>query len=145
MVRKNTVRTDKNFTELNLIKMEKSTEKAMRFNENKPKWSLVDFDSLEDMVKVLEFGAKKYSADNWKNGLNTDEVVESLLRHIFKYLSGEDLDEESRLPHTGHILCNAMFLSYMNKYKKEFDTRRPDKNKICCGEWNEFGECKCKK
>lgn len=34
-------------------------EKAMRFNDGKLQWSLVHFDSLKPMVKVLEFGAKK--------------------------------------------------------------------------------------
>lgn len=37
---------------------------ADRFNSGKLKWSLVDFDSLAGMVKVLEFGAKKYDAHN---------------------------------------------------------------------------------
>ena len=31
------------------------TEKALRYNEGKPQWSLIDFDSLEPMVRVLEY------------------------------------------------------------------------------------------
>lgn len=96
---------------------------ADRFNTDKLKWSLVDFKSLEDMVRVLEFGAKKYDTDNWKKGLPTKEIVESMLRHIYAYLDGEDLDPESGLPHIGHIQCNALFLSYMSKNKPEFDNR----------------------
>ena len=103
---------------------------ALRYNSGKLRWSLVEFDSLEDMVKVLEFGAKKYSDDNWKKGLMTDEIAESLMRHLFAYLRGEDLDPESGLPHTGHIMCNAMFLSYMYKFSPKFDGRRIDKNKL---------------
>jgi hypothetical protein len=116
---------------------------ALRYNSGKLQWSLVDFDALEDMVKVLEFGAKKYSEDNWKKGLKTNEIAESMMRHLFAYLRGEDIDPESGLPHTGHIMCNAMFLSYMQKFAPKFDSRRQDKNKICCGKWNEFGECAC--
>lgn len=41
-------------------------EKADRFNEGKPKWSLIPFSALEPMVRVLEFGANKYSPNNWK-------------------------------------------------------------------------------
>jgi hypothetical protein len=37
---------------------------ALRFNKGKAHWSLVDFKSLEPMVEVLEFGAKKYSLTN---------------------------------------------------------------------------------
>jgi hypothetical protein len=102
--------------------------KAMRFNEKKLKWSLVDFKSLEDMVRVLEFGAKKYEPENWKKGLYTREIIESMIRHLTEFLNGEDNDIESNLPHTGHILCNAMFLSYMMREKPEFDNRfkKPD-------------------
>jgi len=35
--------------------------KALRFNEGKTKWSLVDFNSLKPMVDVLVFGANKYT------------------------------------------------------------------------------------
>lgn len=98
-------------------------EKAERHNTGKLRWSLVDFDSLEDMIKVLEFGANKYSDNNWKKGLKTTEICDSLLRHLTAYLKGEDKDQESGLEHTGHILCNAMFLAYMMKNKPEFDSR----------------------
>ena len=43
-------------------------ETGTRYNTGKIQWSLVDFDSLEPMVRVLEFGAKKYDAHNWKKG-----------------------------------------------------------------------------
>lgn len=98
-------------------------EKADRFNEGKIKWSLVDFESLEGMVRVLEYGATKYSPHNWKKGLQVTEVAESLLRHTFALLAGEDNDGESGLPHTGHIQCNAMFLAFMLEKKPEFDDR----------------------
>lgn len=120
-------------------------EKGLRYNNGKIRWSLVDFDALEDMVKVLEFGASKYNDHNWKKGLNTTEVCESLMRHLTAYLRGEDKDPESGLSHIGHIQCNAMFLSYMDKYKKDFDSRYKDNNKLCCGDWDEMGNCKCKK
>jgi len=91
------------------------SKEAMRFNGGKTRWGLVDFDSIEDIAKVLEFGAQKYDDHNWKKGLKSDEVVESLLRHIFAYLRGEDIDPESGLPHVGHMGCNVMFLSYTSK------------------------------
>lgn len=97
---------------------------ANRFNNGKLKWSLVDFESLESMVKVLEFGAKKYDTDNWKKGLYTTQICESLLRHLFAFMKGEDKDPESGLSHIGHIQSNAMFLDFMVKNKKEkFDNR----------------------
>lgn len=98
---------------------DKIEEKAMRFNEGKLQWSLIDFKSLEDMVKVLEFGAKKYERDNWKKSMNVHEIIEAMLRHTFSLLRGELIDKESGLPHIGHIQCNAMFIAYHLKNKKK--------------------------
>jgi len=98
-----------------------------RFNEGKLKWSMVDFKSLEPMVRVLEFGAKKYSVDNWKKGLDPKEVLESLLRHAFAISDGEEFDPESGLSHIGHIQCNAMFLEFMSK-KHEWKTEAVTKH-----------------
>ena len=99
-------------------------EQALRYNEGKLRWSLVDFKALEPMVEVLEMGAKKYSDNNWKKGLPTTEICESLLRHLYAYMRGEDCDKESGLSHVSHIQCNAMFLQHMMQNKKEeFDNR----------------------
>lgn len=105
-------------------------DRGLRYNEGKPKWSLVDFDALEPMVRVLEYGAEKYSPDNWKGGMPITEIMESLMRHYVAYMRGEDNDPESGLPHIGHILCNAMFVSYMMLFKPDFDDRLRDCNKL---------------
>jgi len=101
-----------------------------RHNNGKPKWTLVDFDALEGMVKVLEQGVDEYGKFNWKEGLKTDEICESLLRHVFAYLRGEDIDPKSKLPVWDHILCNSLFLAYMMKFRPDCDTRHIDKNKL---------------
>lgn len=112
---------------------ENTSPKGLRYNANKTKWSLVDFPSLVPMVKVLEYGADKYTIkdelgkivatgrDNWKKGMVTSEVAESLLRHTFALLQGEINDPESGLPHVGHIMCNAMFLQYNMEHYPELN------------------------
>jgi len=104
-------------------------EKAERHNKEKLKWSLVDSDALVPMVQVLEFGANKYAPDNWKKGLPTLEICESLIRHLYAYMNGEDNDTESGLPHVGHIMANSMFLSYHHQFLASMDNRRTDANK----------------
>jgi len=99
-----------------------------RFNNNKLKWSLVSWKALEPLVQVLMFGAEKYDDHNWKKGLKYTETCESLQRHLNSFLEGEDNDKESKLSHVGHILCNAMFLSYMTLFRKDLDDRYIDKN-----------------
>ena len=80
------------------------------------------------MVHVLMFGTIKYSANNWKQGLKYTEILESMQRHMNAFIEGEDDDPDSKLNHVGHILCNAMFLSYMFLFKKDMDDRHVDKN-----------------
>ena len=94
-----------------------------RYNNGKPKWSLVPQSSLIPMVQVLEFGAKKYGAYNWAKGLSIRETCESLKRHLDAFMEGEDIDSDSGLSHIGHIQCNALFLSWMMENRKDLDDR----------------------
>ena len=106
----------------------KENDIGSRFNEGKLKWSLVSWSALAPMVRVLMFGAEKYDNHNWKKGLKYTEICESLQRHLNSFLEGEDDDKESKISHIGHILCNAMFLSYMSLFRKDLDDRYIDKN-----------------
>ena len=99
--------------------------KADRYNNGKTQWGLVDFKSIKPMVDVLEFGALKYSPNNWKKGLDTTEICESIMRHLTALMDGEDNDPESGLPHMGHIQCNTMFYNYMVR-NKEIKKKKDD-------------------
>lgn len=103
-------------------------EEGNRYNEGKLKWNLVSYKALEPMVRVLMFGAQKYSSWNWSKGLKYTEICDSLQRHLNAFLQGENDDPESKLHHVGHILCNGMFLSYMFLFRKDMDDRYKDKN-----------------
>jgi hypothetical protein len=96
---------------------------GIRNNQGKPQWSQVHFPSLEPMVRVLEHGAEKVGKDNWRKGLLVLEICESMLRHTFALMDGEDNDKESGLPHVGHIQSNAMFLGYMLQNRPDMDNR----------------------
>jgi hypothetical protein len=98
-------------------------EQALRYNQGKLQWSLVDFKSLEGLVNVLEYGANKYAPNNWKKGMPVTQVSESLMRHLFAYLQGEDVDPESGCRHLSHVMCNVMFLEYIMREKPHHDDR----------------------
>lgn len=87
-------------------------QNALRYNEWKPQWHLVHLQSLEPMIRVLEFGAKKYAPDNWKKPMDKKQILNSMMRHLAKLMDWEELDQESNLEHIGHIMCNALFYSY---------------------------------
>lgn len=96
-----------------------SQETALRYNEGKPKWSLVHFESLVPMIRVLEFGVTKYAPFNWQKPMNKIEILESMQRHLASLFDGETHDKESGIDHMGHIMCNAMFYNYHNKKEQD--------------------------
>lgn len=93
------------------------TDRALRYNEWKPQWHLVDFRSLEPMVRVLEYWAVKYEPENRKKPMDKKAILDSLMRHLVRLMADEELDSESWLPHIGHLMANAMFYSYHSKNK----------------------------
>ena len=103
--------------------VEQLKEKALRYNTNKLKWGLVHFKSLIPLVKVLMFGAKKYSPNNWMKEMPLKEIEESAFRHLIAIMDGEIYDQESGELHIGHLMCNAMFWSYQYEKLKENENK----------------------
>lgn len=97
---------------------------GMKYDSEKPQMDLLDPDFLEDVAKVLTFGAKKkYAAHNWRQGINVSRLVAATYRHLGAINRGEDIDPESGLPHTAHLGCCVMFLNWTLKNKPEMDDR----------------------
>lgn len=68
---------------------------------------------MEEIGKVLTFGAKKYSPNGWQHLEHAEErYLGAMLRHLSSIQKGESIDPESKLPHINHVACNAMFLTY---------------------------------
>lgn len=95
---------------------------AVKKDQGKTDWSLMPWESVEQINQVLEFGAKKYSAHNWKEGkgFSYTRVLNSLLRHVFSYIRGEDRDPETGLSHLAHAGCNVLFLLYYEIHKDRY-------------------------
>lgn len=105
-------------------KVEEISKKyAVKYDEGKRDWSLLPIESVEEIIKVLEFGQKKYAAWNWANGegFKYTRVFNSLVRHIFAWVRGEDNDPESGLSHLAHAGCNILFLLYYIKHKNKYN------------------------
>ncbi len=96
---------------------------GIKHDQEKPRMDLLDADFLEGVADVLTFGARKYSANNWRGGIHYSRLIASLYRHLGAINRGEDLDPESGLPHIYHIGCNAMFLGNMLEKRKDLDDR----------------------
>ena len=89
------------------------SKKALRFNDGKPELSyMLDAPiAMKGLSEVFAMGAKKYERDNWKNGLDKNEIIDSLIRHLMAFKNGEMVDEESGKCHTHHVHWNALVLA----------------------------------
>lgn len=87
-------------------------EKGLRYNGSKVRLSLVPPEFIFAVAEVLEFGATKYDANNWRK-FDSDQVrgcIDSIMRHLESYRMGQWLDEESGLPHLAHAATNLAFM-----------------------------------
>lgn len=90
--------------------VEQADPRGVKHDGGKPRWSLLPWRVLEEVVDVLEFGARKYAPDNWQKVPDAHRrYVDAALRHVFKWVSGEKLDPESGLPHVAHAVCCLLF------------------------------------
>jgi hypothetical protein len=67
--------------------------------------------AVEEIVKVYTFGAGKYGDNNWQNlpdGYNRYKAA--MFRHLVASENGEQLDNESGLPHLAHMAWNGIAL-----------------------------------
>ena len=88
-----------------------SKQQGVKQSKGKVRWSLLPFKALEHVTNVLNFGATtKYAANNWKNVPNKAPYVDACMRHLTKYIQGEEIDSECQENHLACIICNALFL-----------------------------------
>jgi hypothetical protein len=87
--------------------------KALRYNEGKLDWTLLDFNAITPLVLGMEYGKKKYSRDNWKNKCDDPKQhIQSAFRHLISIANGEEFDQESGVRHSGHVMCNMMMYNF---------------------------------
>lgn len=84
----------------------------------KLRWDLIPIGCVEDLAKVLTYGAVHYKAESWKELEDAENrYYAALMRHLSAYRQGQLTDEESGLSHLAHAMCNVVFLLWFEKHK----------------------------
>lgn len=83
---------------------------GVKYDTGKLQWSLLPLAYLRGVVRVLMFGAAKYSPHNWRQGMPHTQTYNATMRHLDAWMAGEDLDPETGLHHVDHALCELVFL-----------------------------------
>ena len=82
-----------------------------KHDAGKLQWHLLPIQPVQEIIRVLMFGATKYAPDNWQKVPNArDRYYNALLRHITAWYAGEVHDEETGISHLAHAGCCALFL-----------------------------------
>ena len=93
-----------------------SDNSGVKYDNDKPQWSLMPWTALKEVVDVLTYGAKKYAPDNWKKVPNARQrYIDAGFRHFTAYAGGEKNDSETGISHLAHAMCCMLFLLAFDK------------------------------
>ena len=100
-------------------------KEGVKYDDSKTRWDLLPFDAVEEIVKVLMYGANKYDDHNWRKVDNAeDRYFSACIRHLTAHQAGELRDPESGLYHLAHAACCLIFMQWFalekdRKYAEE--------------------------
>ncbi len=96
---------------------------GLRFDEGKERVDLLPADALMELGKVYGAGARKYAARNWERGMPWSQMLGPLLRHLFKWMMGENIDPTDGQRHIAKVAWNAIGLLVYELRKIGLDDR----------------------
>ena len=86
------------------------TTEGIKFDSGKLRMDLVPTEAINALAAILAAGAVKYGEHNWRKGMDWSRVYGAAQRHLLAFWGGDDIDEESGMPHLWHALTNLAFL-----------------------------------
>lgn len=89
--------------------LKEDAARGLKDDSGKLPAELLPYDALLEVVKVLQFGAKKYAPRNWEKGIPVSRVFGACMRHAWALFNGEDNDPETGLSHAAHLACESLF------------------------------------
>jgi len=93
--------------------IEPIAEEGIKYDNEKLDWSLLPYEQVEEVVKVLHLGAKKYAPDNWKYVQPYKlRYFNAAMRHLIAWWKGERLDQETNISHLAHAICCLLFMMW---------------------------------
>lgn len=90
------------------------TAEGRKYDQGKPMYNLIPADALEEVVKVLTYGARKYNEpidqENWRLVSSPHARYHAAAqRHQWTDWKGEEIDPESGCYHLAHAISSLMF------------------------------------
>lgn len=73
----------------------------------KPRWSLLPWGALGDVLGAFEFGARKYAVGDWVHH-TADSHIDGALRHLTSWMQRDVRDPETGLSHLAHAAARVL-------------------------------------
>ena len=99
------------------------TSKAIKYDNDKLRFDLLDPWAIEALARVYSYGAEKYADRNMEKGLAWGRLYGACMRHLWAFWRGEDNDKESGLPHLAHAAWNCITLLAHSRSHRKLDDR----------------------
>ncbi|ASR83335.1 hypothetical protein SEA_CATERPILLAR_38 [Arthrobacter phage Caterpillar] len=91
------------------------------------RYSFIPARALAWVARMYGRGAQKYhetpDQPNWRKGYEWSKSYDALQRHANQFWAGEDIDEETQLPHMAAVCFHALALLTFMEEHPEFDDR----------------------
>ena len=113
-----TVRPEDRVPRLNewLAMPQEPAKPGRKDDAGKPRWSLLPHKEIEEVVRVLMYGARKYGADNWREVEDgRRRYYDAAMRHLMAYRQGDWTDDESGLAHLAHAVASLLFIMALER------------------------------
>ena len=92
--------------------------------EGKGRCDLLPACAVLRLARHFENGAKKYTDRNWEKGIPIHSFIDSAIRHLMKYLDGQD-DEDHLCAAAWNCMC-AMWTEEKKPELQDIPTRKGD-------------------
>lgn len=96
-----------------------SIQSGRKDDSGKPRWDLLPWREVEQVVGVMTFGAGKYSDNGWQQVVAGPgwraRYFSACHRHIAAWWSGEYRDGETGHSHLAHAICCLLILLWSER------------------------------
>lgn len=94
-------------------------------DKGKARISLLSAPWLMGVARVATHGANRpeYGPHNWRNGIDLSRLLDGAQRHLWAFIGGEDVDDDTRECHLLNASCMIMFAYETWLRRKDLDDR----------------------
>ena len=89
---------------------------ATKADQQKLRYDLIPPEAMEAVAERFTLGAGKYEPRNWEKGMNWSRVFAAMMRHVWKWWGGEDIDPEDGGHHLAAVIwCAMVLMTYVKR------------------------------